>query len=105
MDTPGMRELQLWDAAEGMDSTFADIAELAARCRFNDCRHEREPGCAVLAADRDGTLPPGRLESYRKLLRELRALEIRQDKRAAADERRKWALRTREGRSRARLRR
>jgi ribosome biogenesis GTPase len=105
MDTPGMRELQLWDAADGMDSTFADIAELAARCRFNDCRHEREPGCAVLAADRDGTLPPGRLESYRKLVRELRSLEVRQDKRAAAEERRKWALRTREGRARARLRR
>lgn len=104
LDTPGMRELQLWDAADGMDSTFADIAQLAGECRFTDCRHESEPGCAVLAADSDGTLPPGRLAGYRKLLRELRALEIRQDHRAAADERRKWRLRSKEGKARARLR-
>ena len=104
LDTPGMRELQLWDASEGMDSTFADIAELAARCRFNDCHHESEPGCAVLAAVADGTLAPERLESYRKLLRELRALELRQDARLAAEERRKWALRAREGRARAKPR-
>jgi ribosome biogenesis GTPase / thiamine phosphate phosphatase len=104
LDTPGMRELQLWDASEGMDATFSDIAELAGGCRFNDCSHRHEPGCAVLEAVLVGTLAPDRLQSYRKLLRELRSLEIRQDKRAAADERRKWALRTREGRARARLR-
>jgi ribosome biogenesis GTPase len=104
LDTPGMRELQLWDASEGMDATFSDIAELAAGCRFNDCSHQHEPGCAVLEAVLVGTLAPDRLQSYRKLLRELRSLEIRQDKRAAAEERRKWALRTREGRARARLR-
>jgi len=104
LDTPGMRELQLWDASEGMDSTFSDIAELAGECRFNDCQHEREPGCAVLEADRDGRLPPGRLQSWRKLQRELRSLEVRQNQRAAAEERRKWSLITREARGRARLR-
>jgi ribosome biogenesis GTPase len=66
-----MRELGLWDAGDGIDQTFADVAALAAECRFSDCAHEGEPGCAVLAAVEDGRLPAERLESYRKLLREL----------------------------------
>ena len=90
LDTPGMRELQLWSAADGFESTFDDIESLAATCRFADCAHESEPGCAVLEAERSGTLPSERLASYRKLQRELRALALRQDKRAAADERRRW---------------
>jgi ribosome biogenesis GTPase / thiamine phosphate phosphatase len=94
LDTPGMRELQLWDADEGIDQAFQDIAELASECRFRDCGHEGEPGCAVLGAVADGSLPLERLTSYRKLQRELRALEIKQDKRAASEQRRK--MRTRE---------
>src|SRR6266581_8408053 len=70
MDTPGLRELQLWDAAEGVSQAFADIDSLAGQCRFSDCRHEAEPGCAVRAAVRAGTLDEARLENRRKLLRE-----------------------------------
>lgn len=89
LDTPGMRELQLWGADEGIDQAFQDIADLASECRFRDCNHEGEPGCAVLAAAADGSLPADRLDSYRKLQRELQALEIKQDKRAASERRRK----------------
>src|SRR6266436_3781421 len=70
MDTPGLRELQLWDAAEGVSQAFADIDSLAGQCGFSDCRHETEPGCAVRAAVRAGTLDEARLENHRKLLRE-----------------------------------
>ena len=70
MDTPGLRELQLWDAAEGVSQAFADIDSLAGQCRFSDCRHETERGCAVQAAVRAGTLDEARLENHRKLLRE-----------------------------------
>ncbi|MCC7368683.1 MAG: ribosome small subunit-dependent GTPase A [Chloroflexi bacterium] len=79
MDTPGMRELQLWDVDEGVEETFADIEDLALQCRFPDCLHTTEPGCAVLAAVEAGTLGQDRLESYHKLRRELRALAARQD--------------------------
>ena len=89
LDTPGMRELGLWDADEGVDQTFADVAELAAACRFRDCAHEGEPGCAVLAAVADGRLAAERLESYRKLLRELRHLELKGDPRAVAEARKR----------------
>ena len=71
IDTPGMRELQLWDvAAEAFIETFADIAALAARCRFGDCTHRSEPGCAVQAALDDGTLDEDRWQSFQKLQRE-----------------------------------
>lgn len=88
LDTPGMRELQLWDAGgEGLDTTFADIEELAGRCRFSDCEHNGEPGCAVEEALAEGTLDGARYSSYRKLQRELHALAIRQDKRLQAEAR------------------
>jgi ribosome biogenesis GTPase len=67
IDTPGMRELQLWDADEALEEAYADIVDIAARCRFTSCRHEDEPGCAVRAAIETGALPPERLASYRKL--------------------------------------
>jgi len=70
MDTPGMRELQLADAGEGIEDVFADIVALAGTCRFADCSHEGEPGCAVRAALEDGTLDPARYARYRKLARE-----------------------------------
>lgn len=71
LDTPGMRELGLWDAEEGVEATFSDIAEIAAQCRFADCRHEREPGCAVREAIEQGRIDGRRLRSYRKLQTEL----------------------------------
>lgn len=71
VDTPGMRELGLWDAADGLDGTFAEIAEIALRCRFRDCRHEREPGCAIRAALETGEIDERRLRSYRRLSAEL----------------------------------
>jgi ribosome biogenesis GTPase len=89
LDTPGMRELQLWSADSGLDEAFADVAELAAACRFADCSHDGEPGCAVRAALADGSLDPHRLASYEKLQRELHRLEARLDKRLQAEERKK----------------
>jgi ribosome biogenesis GTPase len=90
-----MRELQLWADEEALDSTFAEIAELAAACRFSDCSHEHEPGCAVGEALADGSLPAERFASYRKLQRELRALEIRKDARLQSEARKEYRRRTR----------
>jgi ribosome biogenesis GTPase len=95
IDTPGMRELQLWADEEVLDSTFAEIAELAAACRFSDCSHEHEPGCAVKSAIADGSLPRERFASYRKLQRELRALEIRKDARLKSEARKEMRRRQR----------
>ncbi|MBW8782708.1 MAG: ribosome small subunit-dependent GTPase A [Verrucomicrobia bacterium] len=67
IDTPGMREFQLWDAKEAVEDAYPDIAEIALRCRFSNCHHETEPGCAIRAALESGVLPRSRLESYRKL--------------------------------------
>jgi ribosome biogenesis GTPase / thiamine phosphate phosphatase len=103
IDTPGIRELQLWDG-DGIDEAFSEIDELAGACRFNDCTHASEPGCAVSAALASGELPRERYESWRKLQRELRAIAIRHDARLRRDERRKWQLITREARSRTRYR-
>ena len=79
LDTPGMRELQLWEADEGLGAAFADIEELALRCRFSDCRHGGEPGCAIEEAVASGALALERLESWRKLQRELEVIRLRQD--------------------------
>ncbi|HEV7516923.1 MAG TPA: ribosome small subunit-dependent GTPase A [Thermoanaerobaculia bacterium] len=79
LDTPGMRELQLWDAGEGVEAAFADVETLAQGCRFRDCRHQGEPGCAVGAAVTDGTLDPERFASYQKLEREVEQLRARTD--------------------------
>ena len=91
IDTPGLRELQLWDAGDGIQAAFADVDELAAGCRFNDCSHTREPGCAVQAAIDEGRLPLERLQSYRLLQRELRHLALKQDARLRSLERKKRA--------------
>jgi ribosome biogenesis GTPase len=94
LDTPGMRELQLWADESALEETFADVAALANGCRFSDCAHGSEPGCAVQVALRDGSLPQIRWESYRKLQRELRVLAVRQDARLRSEarkERRRFA--------------
>jgi ribosome biogenesis GTPase len=90
IDTPGMRELQLWGDEGSASAAFPEIVALAAACRFGDCRHEREPGCAVAAALEEGTLDPARFESWRKLQKELRWLEVKTDRRARAEETAKW---------------
>ena len=102
IDTPGMRELQLWVADHGLEEAFDDVTSLFAGCRFSDCGHESEPGCAVLAALADGTLAPERWESYRKLERELAVLELRLDKRAQAEQRRRWRTVSKASRARRR---
>ncbi len=89
LDTPGMRELQLVDE-EGLDAAFSDIAALSARCRFRDCRHDTEPGCAVTEAVESGTLPAGRLEHYRTLAREAQAYERRHDASLRRRSERRW---------------
>jgi ribosome biogenesis GTPase len=105
IDTPGLRELQLWNVGEaGLDSTFADVEELAADCRFGDCSHKHEPGCAVLEAIDTGELPYERLHSWRKLQGELLAIAMRHDALLRKQEVRKWKLRAREGRARTRHR-
>jgi len=105
IDTPGLRELQLWDVGSAaLDATFADVEELAADCRFGDCTHTHEPECAVLAAVETGGLPRERLHSWRKLQRELRAIESRQNVLLRKEETRKWKLRAREAQARTRLR-
>jgi ribosome biogenesis GTPase len=91
LDTPGMREIQLWDAASGLGSAFEDLDTLAGECRFADCAHGREPGCAVRAALADGTLGVERFESWRKLQRELMRLASKQDARARSDARKERA--------------
>jgi ribosome biogenesis GTPase len=105
IDTPGLRELQLWDVgSDALDATFSDVEELAADCRFADCAHVHEPDCAVLAAVESGELSHERLHSWRKLQRELHAIAIRHDAHLRKEELRKWKLRAREGRARARPR-
>lgn len=89
IDTPGLRELQLWEADQGIESAFADIEDLAEGCRFGDCRHVGEPGCAVEEALASGTLSPERLESYRKLQRELRQIHLKQDELARLQEKKR----------------
>ena len=100
IDTPGMRELALWSSGDGLGQAFEDVEALAGRCRFADCSHEAEPDCAVRAAIRGGTLAPERLESMRRLERELRYLETRHDARARSEERRRWRALNREMRQR-----
>jgi ribosome biogenesis GTPase len=85
IDTPGLRELGLWESEEGMREAFDDLEALAAGCRFNDCGHESEPGCAVRAAAESGAVAAKRYESFLKLRRELAALERRKDERARAE--------------------
>jgi len=89
IDTPGMRELQLWTQSESARETFEDVEGLAAACHFTNCQHREEPRCAVKQAIADGTLAPVRLESYLKLEDEMRSLDVRKDARAQIDEKRK----------------
>ena len=90
IDTPGMRELQLWCGDESIGGAFPDIDELARDCRFSDCRHTDEPGCRVRQALEEGTLDSARFDNYCRMLREVQYLERRQESSAAVVERQKW---------------
>ena len=90
LDTPGLRELQLWESEEGVEATFEDIEALALACYFTDCKHRTEPRCAVRAAVENGTIEAERLENYLKLQRELAHLARRQNALAQQNERNKW---------------
>ncbi|MFI8342817.1 ribosome small subunit-dependent GTPase A [Streptomyces sp. NPDC085639] len=99
IDTPGLRGVGLWDAETGVGQVFSEIEEYAERCRFHDCAHEAEPGCAVLAALDSGELAERRLESYRKLLRENQRIVAKTDARLRSEIRRDWRLKSAEGRA------
>jgi ribosome biogenesis GTPase len=90
IDTPGMRELAPWSDGTSIEATFDDVGALAAGCRYADCAHETEPGCAVRAAVESGALDADRLEHYRHLLREAAFEERKRDKAAAASHKRRW---------------
>ena len=90
IDTPGMREIQIWAGDDSLDETFSDIKTLAIQCRFQDCQHEHEPGCAVQHALEDGSLDKQRFVSYQKLQKELNYLVRKQDQKASLAEKEKW---------------
>jgi ribosome biogenesis GTPase / thiamine phosphate phosphatase len=100
IDTPGLRELQLFEG--DLTAAFSDVEELAADCRFRDCAHQREPGCAVLTAVDNGVLELDRLRSWRKLQRELASIAARTDKRLHAERKRRWKQHARYVRSNVR---
>ncbi|MFF2328016.1 MULTISPECIES: ribosome small subunit-dependent GTPase A [unclassified Streptomyces] len=99
IDTPGLRGVGLWDAETGVGQVFSEIEELAEQCRFHDCSHESEPGCAVHAAIEDGSLPERRLDSFRKLLRENQRIVAKTDARVRSEILREWKRKGAEGRA------
>jgi len=103
IDTPGVRELGLWQAGEGIDQTFDDVTALAAACRFRDCTHHGEPGCAVASALAAGDLDEGRYASFEKLRREEAFQERQQDPAAAAATRGRWKAIHKQQRARRRV--
>lgn len=103
IDTPGLREVGMWDADEGISETFADIVDLAGQCRFSDCTHRTEPGCAILEALKHGDLDPDRLRAWQKLAREREWLERRDNHLASVDVKRVFKRRTMDMRRRNRM--
>lgn len=104
IDTPGLRELGLWDVGAGVSRTFADVEDLARECAFADCSHEREPGCAVKAGIDDGRLDLSRLDSYRKLQREQAFIVGKKDVTFRIEQRKKWKAIQKANRQRTRSR-
>jgi ribosome biogenesis GTPase / thiamine phosphate phosphatase len=105
IDTPGLRELQLWAGTESVDAVFDDIAAMAANCRFRDCTHSGEPGCAVAAALEDGRVAADRLASFQKITAEAKWHEAMTDPLAALERKRKWKAIHKQARAIAKLRR
>ncbi len=102
IDTPGMRELQLSDHSEGISSQFSDVEDLMTSCRFSDCLHATEPGCAIIKGLADGSLPQERWQNYLKLQAEVRNGLKKQDKALAAEDRKLWKKRSVEARNNSR---
>ena len=102
LDTPGIRELQLWDA--DLEQTFGDVEEIARRCRFADCAHDQEPGCAIREALADGSLAPDRWDSYVKLQREVAAVELKRNHLLRQERVREFKIRTRQNRAKKKKR-
>lgn len=100
IDTPGMRELSLSDHEQGIETQFSDVVDLMSRCRFSDCRHSTEPGCAVKSALETKALSQDRWESYLKLEAEVRHVQRKQDRSLAMVEKKRWKKLTEEGRAR-----
>jgi len=100
MDTPGMRELQLWTTTKGVSTAFADIESLATQCRFRDCQHQQEPDCAVQAALTEGELDIQRLQNYRKLQREEAYLQRQRDQKSQLNTKARWKQATKSMRQR-----
>ncbi len=90
MDTPGLRELQLWEGEGGLETLFDDIEELASQCKFTDCKHSTEPGCAIKKALKNGELDRGRYQSYLKMHREIKYVEGRRNHLANIEEKKRW---------------
>lgn len=90
IDTPGMRELQMWEGSEGISETFSDIENYISMCRFSDCSHSSEPGCAVKSAIENGELDEDRYRNFIKLQKEIRYFENRNNRKAALSEKKKW---------------
>jgi ribosome biogenesis GTPase len=90
IDTPGMREIQLWEGSEGVSELFEDIEQLALECKFSDCKHDSEPGCAIKDALEKGEITQERLKSYKKLLNEIGYFERKQNIRAKLNEKKRW---------------
>ena len=99
IDTPGMRELGLWEAETGLAETFTDVEALAEQCRFGDCAHGVEPGCAVRAALDDGRLEPARWEGFQTLQRELAHEQRKVDPLARQAARKLWIGRHKDARA------
>jgi len=90
LDTPGMRTVLMWEGEDGLKTAFDDIEAIAARCRFRDCKHDAEPGCAVREALESGELDPGRYNNYRKVGREILFEARKTDVRLRMAEQRRW---------------
>jgi ribosome biogenesis GTPase len=105
LDTPGMRELQLWDGEGGLAIAFADIETVATQCYFSDCRHQDEPRCAIREALAEGAIDAARYESYEKLKKELTYLARKQDIRSAIVEKKRWKTLSRMASQRAQMKR
>jgi ribosome biogenesis GTPase len=105
IDTPGMREVGLWEASAGIDAAFSDVEAIAQNCQFRDCRHVHEPGCAVLQAVAAGDLAHARVANHQQLLREAAFQERRADERVARESKHKWRSMTKGMRARRKMNR
>ncbi len=103
IDTPGMRELQLWEGGDGLSDVFADIEALLGTCRFTDCKHESEPGCAIRKAIENGDIDENKYQNYLKMKREIKYFEFRKDHKANIEEKKKWKKIYKEGKEHMRV--